>query len=144
MASLEEMKNLSLVVGRMENERNYLVSTTFQGAAEGQPFFRQEGQLGMLLNEQAGVQRMQVHHMEREMHTAKKRGAIHRSVNKTLKKQLSIIGSSISARCNFPSFSRLVVTSADRFFIQYLRNTRNLIRCQVPGIRFIRRIPGII
>ena len=47
MASLEEMKKLSLVVSRMESEGNYLVSIFFHGVAGGQPFSRQEGQLGM-------------------------------------------------------------------------------------------------
>lgn len=45
MAS-REMKNLTLVVGRMEGEGNYLFLILVQGAVGGHPFFRQKGQLG--------------------------------------------------------------------------------------------------
>ena len=77
---------------------------------------RQKGQLGVFLKEQVGVQRMQVDQMEREMETAKKWGAMQRSANKTLKKQVSIIIiSSITTRSDFTSFCRLGATSADRF-----------------------------
>lgn len=41
--SLEETKNISLVEGGMERERNGLVSTPCQGASGRQPFLRQEG-----------------------------------------------------------------------------------------------------
>ena len=113
------MKNLSLAVVRMEAERNDLVSTLDQGSVGGQPFLRQEGQLGMLFKEQVGLQRMGIDQMQREMETAKEWGAMHRSVNHNLKKQVSISISN-SARSLFTSSSRVGDVGHTFFYIQNL------------------------
>ena len=142
------MKNLSLALGRLEAERNDFVSTLFQGSAGAQSFFRQEEQLGMLLTELDGLQRVEVDQMQR-LETAKKRGAMHRSVNNNLKKQVSISSISSGSSSSSSSSPRYFFTTSSRpgdlgrsllvFKIQVLNTPR-----QVPGICFIRDIPGKI